>query len=128
MKYSVKTDKDNYIVSMYDDPEGIELPEGFDFAYMSCYQLIEGEIVLDQKKLAEIEEEEEKDSELFDLRKKLSESDYIFAEYCEEILGLDNALTWVADIIKINLKYLTKYSELIKQRRQWRERIKELEG
>ena len=50
----------------------------------------------------------------------------VIARWGEEIISLDNPLTWISDVIKINLKYMKNYKELLKNRKEWRERIEEL--
>ncbi len=128
MKYIIITDENDYIVSMYEDPEGIELPEDFDFSFIGCYQLIDDEIILDEEKLTEIEEEDEKNAEILDLQTKLNDSDYIVVRAFEEVMSLNNPLTFVADIIKIMVKYSAEYKTQLAERKTWRARIEELQG
>ena len=128
MKYIIITDENDYIVSMYEDPEGIELPEDFDFSFIGCYKLIDNEIVLDEDKLTEIEEEEEKNAEILVLQNKLNNSDYIVVRAFEDVMSLNNPLTFVADVIKIMVKYSAQYKEQLVERKTWRERIEELQG
>lgn len=128
MKYGFITDENNYVVSIYEEPDGIELPENFDFAFLSCYQFIDDEIILDEEMKNEIERKRSDEKEIFELKQKLNESDYIFAEELEEITALSNPLTFVTDLIAILIKYSSKYKEVIINRKKWRERIKELGG
>ena len=66
--------------------------------------------------------------EIKDLKQKLYETDYIISRWGEEIVSLTNPLTWITDVIKINLKYSQMYAEALRNRKRWRERIEELEG
>lgn len=128
MRAFVIFDDDNYIVSVKTAIDGpYELPDDFDFNYLNCYYLSEGKFLFDEEKKSKIEVDDSKKDEIEDLKKKLADTDYIFAEYCEEVLALNNPLTWIADVIKINLKYINQYSGIIKKRAEWRARIKELE-
>ena len=66
------------------------------------------------------------EKEIADLEQKLNETDYIIARWGEEIVSLDNPITWIADVIKINVKYAKEYKEAFANRKVWRERIEEL--
>ena len=104
----------------------------FWFVLYNCYYIVRDEdnyeFVLDEEKVAEVNQKTSDSNEIEDLQKKLNETDYIFAKYCEELLSLNNPLTWVTDVIKLNVKYMQLYAETIKNRKQWRERIEELGG
>ena len=64
--------------------------------------------------------------EITELQAKLTETDYIVSRAFEEVMSLTNPITWVADVIKIMIKYSAKYREVIANRKSWRERIEEL--
>ena len=131
MLYTVNLDKDNFILSLShtaNDDVDLDLDQ-MDLVHIGAYQLIDGIAVLNQDKLAELideEEQESKDAEIFDLQEKLNQTDYIVSRAFEEVMSLTNPLTWVADVIKIMIKYSTKYAEQLANRKTWRERIEEL--
>lgn len=133
MLYTVKLDADRYIVSIghtKDDSVEIDL-DLLDLRYLNAYRLIDSEIILDEVKKAEIvaaEQQKAIDEEIADLKQKLNESDYIVANTFEQVMSLDNAITFVADFIKIMADFRKKYADLIINRKNWRERIEELEG
>ena len=96
-----------------------------------AYKLGKNELIWDEAKYKAILDAKQKiadELEITDLTHKLRDTDYIFAQWVEEVLALDNPLTWVSDIIKINIRYLKEYKETIANRKTWRERIKELES
>ena len=131
MKYTINVDKNNYVLSIantiHDNVE-IDLTT-IDLLHLSAYQLINNELVLDEVKLNELiaqEHQHEVDDEIFDLEQKLNSTDYIMARMLEEIMALNNPLTFIADIIKIFVAYAKKYKDTLTSRKTWRERIEEL--
>lgn len=133
MLYTVTLDADRYIVSVShtkDDSVDIDL-DLLDLRYLNAYRLIDSEIILDEAKKAEMvaaDAQKAIDEEIADLKQKLNESDYIVANTFEQVMSLDNALTFVADFIKIMADFRKKYADLIINRKNWRDRIEELEG
>ena len=96
-----------------------------------AYKLGKNRLIWDEYKWQEIlkERQDKADQEeIKDLKQKLNDTDYIIARWGEEIVSLDNPLTWITDVIKINLKYSKQYAEALKNRKAWRERIEELEN
>ena len=131
MLYTVTLDKDNYILSIGNSlNDNVELDlSKIDLRFLNAYQLIDGQAVADEEKMAELvaeEEEREKEIEIADLEQKLYSTDYIMARMLEEIMALNNPLTFIADIIKIFASYATKYKDTLANRKKWRERIEEL--
>lgn len=120
--------EEGYIERFFIGEEGYTLTEDFDLRYVYCYHLVDGQIVLDESRKAEQIEKEMGQIEIEDLKKKLSETDYIFAQEVEEISSLSNPVTFISDLIKILVSYSTKYKDIISNRKAWRDRIKELEG
>lgn len=133
MLYTVNLDADRYIVSVShtkEDNVDIDL-SSLDLHYLNAYKLINSEIILDEVRKAEMvaaEQQKAIDEEIADLKQKLNESDYIVANTFEQVMSLDNALTFVADFIKIMADFRKKYADLIINRKNWRARIEELEG
>lgn len=131
--YTINLDENNYILSIShtaNDSVEIDL-DLLDLRYLNAYRLIDSEIILDEAKKAEMvaaEQQQAIDEEIADLKKKLNETDYIFAQELEEISSLSNPVTFIADFIKILVSYSSKYKDVISNRKAWRERIKELEG
>lgn len=133
MLYTVSLDADRYILSVSHTPnDSVELDlDVLDLHYLNAYQLIDSEVILDEDKKAEMaaaEAQKAIDEEIADLKAKLNESDYIVANTFEQVMSLDNAITFIADFIKIMADFRKKYADLIINRKNWRARIEELEG
>lgn len=131
MLYTVTLDKDNYILSIGNSlNDNVELDlSKIDLRFLNAYQLIDGQAVANEEKMAELvaeEEQKEKNEEIEDLEQKLYSTDYIMARMLEEIMALNNPLTFIADMIKIFASYATKYKNTLADRKAWRERIEEL--
>lgn len=80
--YTLNLDSNNYVLSIaHTKNDNIELDLSlYDLANISCYQYINGELVLDKTKLAEKEKLKEKDNllkEKAELETWLSSHDYI---------------------------------------------------
>ena len=128
MRANLILDQNNYILTLKQAIDGeYAVPDDIDFDYLNCYQLSGEEFIFDEEKAQKIKDDDSKRNEIEDLKKKLNDSDYIMARYSEEILALDNPLTWISDVIKINIKYRSLYLEALKNRKIWRNRIEELE-
>lgn len=96
-----------------------------------AYKLGKNRLIWDENKWQNIlaqRQEKADQEEVKDLKQKLNDTDYIIARWGEEIVALNNPLTWIADVIKINLKYSQMYAQTIADRKRWRERIEELEN
>ena len=129
MRCFIIFDDQNYIMSVKTASDGVyELPDDVDFNYLNCYYLSEDEFLFDEEKKQRIIETDDKKNEIESLQKKLDETDHIFVQYIEDVIALDNPLTWISDVIKLNVSYLKQYKDIIKQRAEWRARIKELEN
>ena len=128
MRANLTLDQNNYILTLKQAIDGeYVVPDDIDFDYLNCYQLSGEEFIFDEEKAQKTKDDDSKRNEIEDLKKKLNDSDYIMARYSEEILALDNPLTWISDVIKINIKYRSLYLEALKNRKIWRNRIEELE-
>lgn len=129
--YTVNLDKDGFILSIShtaDDNIHLDLEE-MDMDHLNAYQLIGEKAILNNDKLAELVAEEEqraKDTEIASLKKSLADSDYIIAETFENVLALNNPVTFISDFIKIMTQFSSKYADLIANRKIWRDRIEEL--
>ena len=129
MRCFIIFDDDNYIMSIKSASDGpYSLPADLDLNYLNCYYLSEDKFLLDENKKKKVIEENSNQSEIEDLKKKLNETDYIFAHELEEITALNNPLTFVTDLIAILVRYSIKYKETIANRIKWRKRIEELGG
>ena len=131
MLYTVCTDENMYVLSIshtkYDDVE-IDI-KTLEEKYLNAYILVEKSLILDsEKKKSMIDEEqkEAKETEIIMLKKQLSDTDYIIAETFENVMNLDNPITFISDIIKILVQFKTKYKDVLDQRKVWRDRIEEL--
>ena len=135
MKYEVITDTEGYCLIVRHTgtlKDFVELDmTQYDMDKIHAYKLGYNRLIFDSKKWEEIEKQRQKkadEKEIADLEKKLNDTDYIIARWGEEIVSLTNPLTWVTDVIKINLNYANKYREALANRKKWRERIEELRG
>lgn len=133
MKYTVFLDGRGYVTNITQTGHDyVELNlDDYDFSNgrKRAYRLGRNVLIFDEQEYSRIQkasQTKQDEAEIKDLEQKLNDTDYIFARYSEEILALDNPLTWVADVIKLNLKYSKEYSEAIKNRKKWRARIEEL--
>ena len=137
MKYEVITDIQNYCqiirhTGTYKDFVELDLDD-YDLSdgRLYAYKLGKNRLVWDEAKWQQIlDERQEKadQKEISILKEKLNETDYIMARWGEELISLTNPLTWIADVIKINIKYATMYRDALTNRKKWRERIEELGG
>ena len=137
MKYEVITNAFGYVITIRHtgtkrDFVTLDLQD-YDFSddRLFAYKLGKNELIFDEKRYEEIQYVKQKkadQTEIDTLKDLLTQTDYIMAEWGEEIISLDNPLTWVADVIKINLKYIKQYKQVLSNRKTWRARIKELEG
>lgn len=135
MKYNVVTDADGYVQIIRHTGTKLDFVEldlsKYDLTEdrMHAYKLGRNELIWDEAKYQEILNKKQKEAdskEIADLEQKLNDTDYIIARWGEEIVSLDNPLTWISDVIKINLKYASQYKEAFANRKRWRERIEEL--
>lgn len=131
--YTINLDENNYILSIsHTANDSVDLDLSLlDLKYLNAYKFINSEVILDEAKKAEMiaaDAQQAIDEEIADLKQKLNESDYIVANTFEQVMSLDNALTFVADFIKIMADFRKKYADLIINRKNWRARIEELEG
>ena len=132
MLYTVNTDINNYVLSLsHTDHDNIELDiTKIDTKYLTAYQLVDNNMVLDEVKKAELiyqEEQKTKAERIAELKKYLTETDYITARTVEDIMGLTNPVTFITDTIAILVKYATQYKDIIAQRKIVRAEIEELE-
>lgn len=135
MLYTVNLDNDNYILSIsHTEHDNVPLNlETLELKYLNAYKLIDeviGVVILDEDKKQQLineENNEAKQTEIHELKRMLYETDYLTSRCFEEIMALDNKLTFIVDFINICIKYATKYKEIINNRKAWRKRIEELE-
>jgi len=95
-----------------------------------AYKLGKNKLIFDEKRYKEImydEQKKEDFKEINSLKSFLNETDYILARYSEEMMALDNPLTWIADVIKLKAKYYKEYKDKLAERVAARKRIEELE-
>lgn len=137
MKYQVITDADGYVsiirhTGTKKDFVELDLSE-YDLSNnkLHAYKLGKNQLIFDEERYQQILDEiqhKEDLKEIASLKSFLNETDYITARAFEEVMALNNPLTWVADVIKINLKYSKQYAETINKRIWARKRIEELEN
>lgn len=132
MKYTVNIDIDGYVLSLsHTKNDNVELDlSGVDLKYLNAYKLGIDSLVLDINKLQQLKNEEVKQAKsqrIEELKKLLTDSDYICSRAFEEVLSLNNSITFITDFIKILAKYSTQYKDVISNRKAWRKEIEELE-
>ena len=132
MKLYVNLDKDGYVLSVCSNElEGMPSIDSGDYDFSGCrlsaYRWNGKALVLDEDRLAELEQEEqeqEKETEIWELTRLLRESDSVVLEALESILSattltaLLSALVSAAKSIKATLT----------ERNNIRERIRDLGG
>ena len=131
MLYTLNLYKDNFVLSIaHTKNDSIEIDvSSIDMDHLSAYKLVGSDIVLDEERLAQIIEEEEnrsKELEIEELKHNLTATDYIMAETFESIMSLNSSVTFIVDFIKILGDFRQKYSDVIANRKVWRQRIEEL--
>ena len=136
MKYEVITDFEKYVTIIRHTGtirDYVELNiDEYDLSddRLHAYKLGKNKLIFDEeryKKIKEAKQEIADKKEISELKSFLNETDYIMSRCYEEIMALTNPLTYVADVIKIQIKYSVKYSQVIKDRVKARSRIEELE-
>lgn len=132
MLYTVNKDKNGFILSIAHTPnDDTELDISMlDLKYLNAYQIIDGIISLNEERKIELEAEEErkeKDMEIEQLKANLSATDYVISETFEDIMSLDNTVTFIVDFIRIVKQFSQNYADILANRKAWRQRIKELE-
>lgn len=134
MKYFVTVDSRGYVLNIVHTgtiKDYVELDlSKYDLDKKRAYKLGKNKLIFDSNEWEEISKENEKKhdfKEIDKLKEYLNSTDYIMAREFEEVMALDNPLTWIADIIKISLKYTKQYKEALANRVNARERIEELQ-
>lgn len=132
MKYTVNVDIDGYVLSIsHTENDNVELDlSDVDLKYLNAYKLGIDSLMLDEYKLQRLvneEIEQVKSQRIKELKKLLTDSDYICSRAFEEVLSLNNPLTFITNFINILVKYSTQYKDVISNRKAWREEIEELE-
>ena len=132
MLYTVNTDSNNYVISIaHTVHDNIEIDLSLiDVNYLNAYKLINDVLTLDEARKEEIIIENEqlaKQLRIDELKKYLTDTDYIMAKMVEEIMALNNPITFIADVIKIFVAYATKYTKELEERKHARTEIEELE-
>lgn len=137
MKYEVITDFNKYVKLIRHTgtiKDFVELDlDKYDLSNdrIYAYKLGKNELIFDEDKYKEIcdeKQEKENQKEISVLKQFLNDTDYIIARSYEEVLALNNPLTFVADVIKIQIKYSKQYKEKLAERVKARKRIEELGG
>lgn len=132
-KYTLVLDKDKFVLSIShtanDDVE-LDLTE-IDLNYLNAYQYKNKKLVLNEERKAEIigeEEETGKQAEILELKDYLISTSDTANDFVEELLSFDNPLTFVSDFVGLIKSYRETYKTVLNQRKQARQRIKELES
>lgn len=115
MKYTLNLDTNNYVLSIaHTQNDNIELDlSKYDLSHLSCYQFVNGSLILDENKLNESQQEENKAivaEQIKVLKQELATYDYIG--------------------VKISMGVSTKeeYADKIAYTETLREKIRDLEN
>jgi len=137
MRYQVITDIHGYVTLIRHTgtiKDFVELNlDDYDLSddRIHAYKLGKNELIFDPKRYEEIQNEKQHKADLqevSELKAFLYETDYITARCFEEIMALDNRLTWIIDVLVITAKYTKQYKEVLAKRVWARARIEELEN
>ena len=137
MKYEVITDIQNYCqiirhTGTVKDFVELNLDDyNLEDGRLFAYKLGKNRLIWDEKRWQDIlaqRQQKADQEEVKTLKEKLNETDYIIARWGEDIMALDNRLTWIVDAIAISIKYSQMYRQTLINRKAWRERIEELEN
>lgn len=110
MKYVVHTDENNYITSLELNPNGVEVPDEISYSSdLICYKYVDGKFTFDDDKKTKLEEDAMKRNRIEELKRKLSDTDYIY------------------NSIREGGRTEEYYAEVIENRKAWRKEIQELE-
>ena len=129
MLYTITLDEDNYITSIsHTANDDVELDlEKIELVYLNAYQYIDGVLSFDEKKKAQIMEENEQADrfeQIEELYAQLKQSDEDLLEFIEELFSLKNPLTFISDMIAL----MKNYATLVATRQDIRQQIKQLGG
>ena len=131
MLYTVNIDQNGFVLSIsHTNNDSIEIDiDSIEKRYLNAYQLSGNKLIMNQDRKNELIAEEQKtakETEIVSLKKSLEDSDYIIAETFENVLALNNPVTFISDFIKIMVQFNSKYADVIANRKIWRDRIEEL--
>lgn len=101
------TDVEEYAIGMTE----FDFPDDFDFVTQDDYRIVDGKLVHDPRPL-------DPEIEISNLKTKLAETDYVVTKIAE----------YQVTQRAIPDEDVDRYSEIILQRQEWRDRINELEA
>lgn len=135
MKYYVVVDARGYVLNITHtgtirDYVELNLDE-YDLSKKRAYKLGKNALIFDSAEWDRIVAEEQKkadEKEIASLQSFLLETSNYPMRAWEEIMALSNPVTWVADVIKITIKYSREYRTILAQRVEAWKRIDELRG
>lgn len=134
MRYFVTVDSRGYVLSVTHTGtvrDYVELNlEEYDLEKIRAYRLGKNRLIFDAEEWARISNEAEYEAdmkEIAELKAYLEETDFYSLRAWEEIMALNNPITWVADVIKITIKYSKSYKVVLANRINAWKRIDELE-
>jgi hypothetical protein len=135
MKYYVVVDARGYVLNITHtgtirDYVELNLDE-YDLSKKRAYKLGKNALIFDSDEWDRIVAEEQKkadEKEIASLQSFLLETSNYPMRAWEEIMALSNPITWVADVIKITVKYSREYRTILAQRVKAWKRIEELGG
>lgn len=135
MRYFVTIDARGYVLNIthtgtIKDYVELNLDE-YDLTKKRAYRLGKNALIFDSAEWDRIVAEEQEKAnakEIASLQSFLRETANYPMRAWEEIMALSNPITWVADVIKITVKYSKEYKQILKQRVEAWKRLDELGG
>lgn len=134
MKYYITTDSRGYVLTIQHTGTGKDFCELdlslYDLDKKRAYKLGHNKLIFDEEeweRISKVAEYEADMQEIAELKAYLEETDNCSLRAWEEIMALTNPLTWVADVIKITIKYSKDYKNIFARRVAAWQRIDELE-
>ena len=128
MKYEFILDENNYIYGFKNSEKGIEFdPSSIEFEYITCYKLVDNKVILDEEKKEWKIATENKEEEINELKNYLLVTSDTANDFVEELLSLDNPVTFISDFIALIKTYRNTYKTILAERKTARDRLKELE-
>ena len=129
-KYTITTSKDGFVLSIsHTAKDNISLDlTTLDLDYLNAYKFIDGVLWLDEERKAQIINEREAEAkalQIEELKEFLNRTDYVVAETFEKVMSLNNAVTFIADFIKIMIEFKTKYATILEERAAARQIIED---
>lgn len=137
MKYFISTDINGYVLTIKHTNSRLDFIEldlsQYDLSgvRIHAYKVGKDKLIFDEDRYEElVAQEQEIDNQkiIKNLKQKLNDTDYLVSRTFEQVMELNNPLTFIADVLKITTQFAKKYKEVIENRKAWREEIQRRGG